>query len=191
MKKTLQPHVEKFSATLAGALLLLFLLLWIPARGAFAAAAVAPLPDYGPAPEFSDIQQWHNSAPLSMAGLRGKVVLVDFWTHGCINCIRTLPHVNKWHERYKDQGLVVVGVHTPEFAFEREARNVAAAIQRFHLGYPVAQDNRYATWRAYGNQYWPSLYLVDRQGRIRMTHAGEGKYEETEQAIRQLLAGKP
>ncbi len=183
--------LTRLMAALAGVFLLLFLFLWLPSRGAAAATDMAALSDYGPAPEFREIQQWHNGTALSMAALRGKVVLVDFWTHDCINCIRTLPHVSKWYERYKDQGLVVVGVHTPEFAFEREPRNVAAAIQRFKLRYPVAQDNRYATWRAYGTQYWPSVYLIDRQGRIRMKHVGEGNYEETEQAIRQLLAGAP
>jgi thiol-disulfide isomerase/thioredoxin len=151
-------------------------------------AQASTLADYGPAPEITGIQQWHNSPALSMASLRGKVVLVDFWTYSCINCIRTLPYVSKWHEQYKGQGLVVVGVHTPEFPYERDAKNVATAIQRFSLRYPVAQDNRYATWRDYGNQYWPASYLIDKQGRVRMKHFGEGNYAETESAIRQLLA---
>ncbi|WP_317204686.1 thioredoxin family protein [Janthinobacterium sp.] len=155
---------------------------------AMSGARSETLGDFGPAPEIAGIQQWFNSPALSMASLRGKVVLIDFWTYSCINCIRTLPYVSKWHERYKGQGLVVVGVHTPEFPYEREARNLATAIQRFGLSYPVAQDNRYLTWRNYDNQYWPASYLVDRQGKIRMKHAGEGNYEEIERAIRQLLA---
>jgi thiol-disulfide isomerase/thioredoxin len=151
-------------------------------------ARQAPLVDYGPAPDITGIAQWHNSPPLNMAALRGKVVLVDFWTYACVNCIRTLPYVRKWHEQYKDKGLVVVGVHTPEFAYERDAGNVAAALKRYDLHYPVAQDNGYATWRNFDNQYWPAVYLVDRQGRVRLKHFGEGDYEETEAAIAQLLA---
>lgn len=152
-----------------------------------AAADTRPMP----APEFSGIEGWLNSAPLAMQGLRGKVVLVDFWTYTCINCIRTLPHVKSWHEKYKDKGLVVVGVHTPEYPFERSTANVQAAIKRFGIGYPVAQDNRYATWQAYGNQYWPAVYLIDRRGRIVYTHFGEGAYVETEARIRALLDEAP
>jgi thiol-disulfide isomerase/thioredoxin len=143
------------------------------------------------APEFSGIERWLNSPPLSMQSLRGKVVLVDFWTYTCINCIRTLPHVKSWHEKYKDKGLVVVGVHTPEYPFERATANVQAAIKRFGIAYPVAQDNRYATWQAYSNQYWPAVYLIDRQGRIAYTHFGEGAYEQTEARIRALLDEAP
>jgi thiol-disulfide isomerase/thioredoxin len=143
------------------------------------------------APEFSGIERWLNSPPLSMQSLRGKVVLVDFWTYTCINCIRTLPHVKSWHEKYKDKGLVVVGVHTPEYPFERATANVQAAIKRFGIAYPVAQDNRYATWQAYANQYWPAVYLIDRQGRIAYTHFGEGAYEQTEARIRALLDEAP
>jgi cytochrome c biogenesis protein CcdA/glutathione peroxidase-family protein len=120
--------------------------------------------------------------------LRGKVVLVDFWTYSCINCVRTLPYVKAWHARYKDQGLVIIGVHTPEFAFERNTRNVEAALKRFGITYPVAQDNRYATWKAFENQYWPATYLIDKQGRVVKKHFGEGDYEETEAAIKALLA---
>lgn len=140
------------------------------------------------APGFKGIDTWLNSAPLTMEGLRGKVVLVDFWTYDCINCIRTLPYIARWHQAYKDKGLVVVGVHTPEYAFERSTANVRAAMQRFGITYPVAQDNRYATWEAYGNRYWPAVYLVDKQGRIAYTHFGEGRYAETEAAIQRLLA---
>lgn len=139
------------------------------------------------APEFAGITGWLNSAPLSMAQLRGKVVLIDFWTYACVNCINTLPHLNGWHERYKDQGLVVVGVHTPEFAFERETDNLAAAIARRGIEYPVAQDNGYRTWSAWRNQYWPSVFLVDRQGRVIFHHVGEGDYERIEAQIRAAL----
>lgn len=141
-----------------------------------------------PAPEFAGIQQWLNSEPLTMKSLRGKVVLVDFWTYTCINCIRTLPYVTGWHRKYKDKGLVVVGVHTPEFPFERSTDNVRKAIGRFGIQYPVAQDNSYATWEAYRNQYWPAVYLIDKQGRVVYSHFGEGRYEETEAAIQRLLA---
>lgn len=144
--------------------------------------------DYGPAPELTGIDTWLNSGPLKLKDLRGKVVLVDFWTYSCINCIRTLPFVKAWHDRYKDQGLVIIGVHTPEFAFERDTRNVQSALKRFGITYPVAQDNRYATWKAFENQYWPATYLIDKQGRIMGKHFGEGDYAETEAAIQALLA---
>ena len=141
-----------------------------------------------PAPPFTGVDQWLNSAPLSVQQLRGKVVLVDFWTYTCINCIRTLPHVKSWHEKYKSRGLVVVGVHTPEFPYERSTSNVQAAIKRFGITYPVAQDNRYATWQAYGNRYWPAVYLINKKGEIVYKHFGEGAYLETEDRIRALLA---
>jgi thiol-disulfide isomerase/thioredoxin len=149
------------------------------------------LPVLGTAPEFTDNQQWFNTPgdqPLTLRGLRGRVVLVDFWTYTCINCIRTLPEVTAWDRRYRDEGLTVVGVHTPEFPFEREAGNVADAIAQNNIEYPVAQDNEYGTWNAYGNQYWPAKYLIDAQGRVRYVHFGEGEYGETEAAIRELLA---
>jgi thiol-disulfide isomerase/thioredoxin len=158
------------------------------AAGGGAAAATPSLRDHGAAPEFTGIEQWLNSPPLTLSALRGKVVLVDFWTYSCINCLRTLPHVNRWAETYKAQGLVVVGVHTPEYAFERSTGNVQTAMQRFGVKHPVAQDNRYATWKAYGNQYWPAIYLVDARGQIRFKHFGEGRYQETEAAIQALLA---
>lgn len=152
-------------------------------------AAPQTAPAQAPAaPEFTGIQTWLNSDPLTLKSLRGKVVLVDFWTYTCINCIRTLPHVTSWHRKYKDQGLVVVGVHTPEFAFERSTENVRKAIGRFGIQYPVAQDNGYATWEAYRNQYWPAVYLIDKQGRIVYRHFGEGRYRETEAEIQRLLA---
>jgi thiol-disulfide isomerase/thioredoxin len=143
--------------------------------------------NYGPAPQFQGIDHWLNSAPLSTQSLKGKVVLVDFWTFSCINCIRTLPYVTKWYDTYKDQGFVVVGVHTPEFAFEKDTKNVADAIKHFNIHYPVAQDNEYATWNAYNNQYWPAEYLIDQKGNIVYIHFGEGDYDKTENAIRTLL----
>ncbi|MGC1165796.1 MAG: thioredoxin family protein [Solirubrobacterales bacterium] len=153
--------------------------------------ADAALAVLGKAPEFAGIEQWLNTPagrPLSLRELRGQVVLVDFWTYTCINCIRTFPYLKAWDERYRDQGLAVVGVHTPEFPFEREAGNVADAIEQNDLRYAVAQDNDYETWNAYANQYWPAKYLVDARGRVRYAHFGEGDYEETEAAIRELLA---
>jgi thiol-disulfide isomerase/thioredoxin len=143
----------------------------------------------GPAaPDFAGIDHWLNSDPLTMAGLRGKVVLVDFWTYSCINCIRTLPYVEGWYQKYAADGFVVVGVHTPEFAFEHDTGNVASAVVRFGITYPVAQDNEYSTWQAYSNEYWPADYLIDATGHIRSTHFGEGDYNQTEQEIRDLLA---
>jgi cytochrome c biogenesis protein CcdA/thiol-disulfide isomerase/thioredoxin len=149
------------------------------------------LPVIGRAPEFTGTQEWFNTPggqPLSLRELRGRVVLIDFWTYTCINCIRTLPYLKAWDERYRDRGLTIVGVHTPEFPFEREAGNVADAIKQSDLRYPVVQDNEYATWNAYANQYWPAKYLIDARGRVRYVHFGEGEYEETEAAIRELLA---
>lgn len=151
-------------------------------------AAAAPLQKPVQAPEFAGISTWLNSEPLSMQQLRGKVVLVDFWTFDCINCINTLPFVKSWHDKYKDQGLVIVGVHTPEYVHERSTDNVKAALKRFDIRYAVAQDNRYATWTAYSNRYWPAAYLINKKGQIVYAHFGEGKYQETEAKIRALLA---
>jgi cytochrome c biogenesis protein CcdA/thiol-disulfide isomerase/thioredoxin len=139
------------------------------------------------APELTGIDHWLNSPPLTLAELRGKVVLIDFWTYSCINCIRTLPYVESWYQKYQADGFVVIGVHTPEFAFEHDTANVAAAIARFGITYPVAQDNEYKTWTAYANNYWPADYLIDATGHIRDVHYGEGDYLQTEQAIRRLL----
>lgn len=142
-----------------------------------------------PAPEFAGITHWLNTdQPLTISGLRGRVVLVDFWTYTCINCLRTLPHVTAWYDKYKDQGLVVVGVHAPEFEFEKDTTNVADAIAQYKIHYPVAQDNAYGTWNAYENQYWPAEYLIDANGIIRRTHFGEGEYDKMEEAIQALLA---
>jgi cytochrome c biogenesis protein CcdA/thiol-disulfide isomerase/thioredoxin len=149
------------------------------------------LPDFGPAPPFADVFQWEHSKPLTIEGLRGKVVLVDFWTYSCINCLRTLPHVEAWDRLYRKDGLVIVGVHTPEFAFESVPSNVRAAMKRLGVRYPVALDNNYGTWNAYGNQYWPAKYLIDREGRVRYAHFGEGSYATTEKNIRLLLGERP
>jgi len=147
-----------------------------------------PLHDFGPAPELTGIDKWINSAPLTLQQLRGKVVLVDFWTYTCINCQRTLPYVKQWNSKYKDQGLTVIGVHTPEYPFERSTSNVSDAAHRLGLSYPIAQDNRYATWSAYNNQFWPAFYLINKQGRIVYEHFGEGNYADMDEAIRTLLA---
>jgi cytochrome c biogenesis protein CcdA/thiol-disulfide isomerase/thioredoxin len=151
-------------------------------------AARSRLPDLGPAPDFRGTQRWFNSPPLSLAALRGKVVLVDFWTYTCINCLRTLPYLKAWYARYHARGFVVVGVHTPEFGFEHDAGNVRAAVGRFGIHYPVVQDNDYATWNAWGNQAWPSEYLIDARGHVREAREGEGDYAATERSIRTLLA---
>jgi cytochrome c biogenesis protein CcdA/thiol-disulfide isomerase/thioredoxin len=160
-------------------------------RTPVAAAGTEALPDYGPAPNFLGIDDWLNSKPLTMQELRGKVVLVDFWTYSCINCLRTLPHLEAWDRLYRKRGLVIVGVHTPEFAFEHVPSNVRAAVQRLGVRYPVALDNGYDTWNVYGNQYWPAEYLIDRNGHVRRAHFGEGDYDGSEKAIRSLLGERP
>lgn len=160
------------------------------------AAGHPKLPVLGKAPEFVGTQRWFNTPggkPLTLKGLRGRVVLVDFWTYSCINCIRTLPYLEAWDRRYRKDGLTIVGVHSPEFPFEREAANVEAAIAAEGIRYPVVQDNELATWEAYGNQYWPAEYFIDAQGNVRYVHFGEGEYGEKERVIRELLreAGDP
>jgi cytochrome c biogenesis protein CcdA/thiol-disulfide isomerase/thioredoxin len=155
------------------------------------------LRNYGKAPNFAGITSWLNTPggkPLSLAGLHGKVVLVDFWTYSCVNCIRTLPYLKAWNARYASKGLVIVGVHTPEFAFEHVVGNVRRAVAEHGIKYPVAVDDAYGTWNAYGNQYWPADYLIDRNGDLRDAHFGEGAYAQTEADIRSLLGehgGKP
>ena len=154
-------------------------------------AAATKLPDLGTAPEFTDTEDWFNTPgdhPLSLSGLHGHVVLVDFWTYTCINCIRTLPYLKAWDAAYRKDGLTIVGVEAPEFAFEKDANNVRDAIGQFGLHYPVAQDNEMGTWNAYGNQYWPADYLIDSKGQVRYATFGEGDYDKTETAIRALLA---
>ncbi len=146
------------------------------------------LPDMGAAPELVGTGQWFNSEPTTIAALRGKVVIVDFWTFACYNCNNTLPYVKAWYDKYAAQGLVILGVHTPEFAYEHEAANVADAIKEKGITFPVVQDNDYKTWSAYKNNYWPMFYFIDANGHIRHTHIGEGAYDESEQVIRQLLA---
>jgi len=168
-----------------------------PAKFEHAASQTVKLEDYGPAPDFTGNDRWFNSKPLSLSQLKGRVVLVDFWTYTCINCIRTLPYLVAWDKAYRDKGLTIVGVHSPEFTFERNASNVARALKQNGITYPVAQDNELATWNAWGNQYWPAKYLIDASGHVRYAHFGEGEYDKTEAAIRELLkepgamAGKP
>jgi thiol-disulfide isomerase/thioredoxin len=147
----------------------------------------APLSAEGHLPGFDGATGWLNSAPLTEADLRGKVVLVDFWTYTCINWLRTLTYVRAWAEKYDDRGLIVVGVHTPEFPFERDIDNVRQAASDMKVGYPIALDSDYAVWRAFSNRYWPAVYIADAQGRIRHHQFGEGRYEECERVIQQLL----
>src|SRR5450830_1320485 len=151
-------------------------------------SAPAVLPSEGPLPPLDGAVQWLNSAPLTAASLKGKVVLVDFWTYSCINCLRSLPYVKAWAAKYHDQGLVVIGVHAPEFAFERDIGNVRKAVTDLGINYPVAIDNDYAIWRAFSNEYWPAHYFIDAKGQIRGHHFGEGEYAESEKIIQQLLA---
>ncbi|BFT61383.1 cytochrome c biogenesis protein CcdA [Pseudomonas moorei] len=158
-------------------------------EGALPVADKAPgtLPVEGNLPPLSGAVQWLNSPPLDAQALKGKVVLVDFWTYSCINCLRTLPYVKAWAEKYRDQGLVVIGVHAPEFAFERDIKNVTQAMKDLGINYPVAIDNEFKIWRAFNNEYWPAHYFADAQGRIRYHHFGEGEYAESERVIQQLL----
>jgi thiol-disulfide isomerase/thioredoxin len=137
--------------------------------------------------EFQGIQEWLNSNPLTKADLKGSVVLLQFWTLGCINCQRTLPYVTNWHQQFAAQGLKVVGVHTPEFPFERKVSNIQTAMKRHGINYPVAVDNGFKTWQAYKNEYWPHLFLADRRGVIQYDHIGEGAYPQTAQMIQKLL----
>ena len=150
--------------------------------------ASARLPDEGELPSLDGATGWLNSPPLTAAGLRGKVVLAGFWTYTCINWLRQLPYLRAWAGKYSGHGLVVIGVHTPEFSFEHNVDNVRQAVQDMGITYPVAIDNDYAVWRAFGNHYWPALYFADAQGRIRHHHFGEGEYGQSEMVIQQLLA---
>jgi len=150
--------------------------------------ASARLPDEGELPSFDGATGWLNSPPLTPADLRGTVVLVGFWTYTCINWLRQLPYVRAWAEKYSAHGLVVIGVHTPEFSFEHNADNVRQAVQDMRITYPVATDNNYGVWQAFGNHYWPALYFADAQGRIRHHHFGEGEYAQSEMVVQQLLA---
>ena len=148
----------------------------------------ASLPDLGPAPELTNDIWLNVNAPLRLADLRGKVVIVEMWTFGCINCQNVMPSLKDWHDKYKDQGLVIIGNHFPEFSYEADLGNLKEAIDRFGIEYAVAQDNDGATWKAYKNHYWPALYLIDKQGHIRYVHIGEGRYQQTEENIKALLA---
>ena len=150
-------------------------------------AEAGTLPPEGVMPPLSGAAEWLNSPPLTREGLKGKVVLIDFWTYSCINCLRSIPYVEAWAEKYKDQGLVVIGVHTPEFAFEKSVDNVKNAVADLKISYPVAIDSNYAIWRAFGNEYWPAHYFIDAEGRIRHHHFGEGDYGESEKIIQTLL----
>jgi cytochrome c biogenesis protein CcdA/thiol-disulfide isomerase/thioredoxin len=159
-----------------------------PAAGVVnAASSQTVLADEGAMPELNGAIAWLNSAPLTRESLRGKVVLIDFWTYSCINCLRALPYVEAWSEKYKDAGLIVIGVHTPEFAFEKEQSNVQRAVRDLKVSYPVAIDSDYTIWQAFNNQYWPAHYFIDGKGRIRYHHFGEGEYDESERVIQQLL----
>jgi thiol-disulfide isomerase/thioredoxin len=141
----------------------------------------------GAMPELSGATGWLNSKPLSRSSLRGKVVVLDFWTYSCINCLRAIPYVNAWYQHYKDSGLVIIGVHSPEFAFEKDTGNVQQAVDKFRISYPVALDSNHAIWKAFNNKFWPAHYFVDAEGKIRGHHFGEGKYARSERTIRQLL----
>jgi thiol-disulfide isomerase/thioredoxin len=155
--------------------------------GSAQTASPEELPDLGLAPALAGATQWLNGPALDMSDLRGKVVLVDFWTYDCINCRNSLPYVNQWARRYADQGLVVIGVHTPEYAFERIVDNVRQAITRLDVRHPVAIDNQYRVWNAFSNHYWPAHYFIDANGRIRYLQVGEGDYARQEGVIQQLL----
>jgi thiol-disulfide isomerase/thioredoxin len=167
------------------------------AQGPFANSQTSPAPGFpsvqlngngAAAPEFQGIVDWENTAPLKVADLHGKVVLVDFWTYSCINCQNTFPYLRKWHQAYKDPGLVIVGVHSPEFDFEKNVGNIQNAIKHYDVEWPVAVDSNMSTWNAYQNKYWPAEYLIDKDGKVRNVHFGEGEYDKTEGAIRALLA---
>ena len=157
-------------------------------RGGLHAAAGAPLPVEGQLPSLDGATEWLNSQPLTMADLSGNIVLIQFWTYTCINWIRTLPYLRAWAERYKDQGLVVIGAHAPEFSFEHDIDNVRRAAKAMQVDYPIAIDNDYTIWRAFKNRYWPALFFVDAEGQIRHHRFGEGEYDQSEVIIRQLLA---
>ncbi len=148
------------------------------------------LSDHGPAAEFTEIYTWLNSSPLTVAGLHGHVVLVQFWTYSCINWMRTLPYVTKWYEAYKDKDFLVIGVHTPEFAFEKETSNVERAVKRYGISYPVAQDNQFSTWKAYQNYAWPAEYLIDKFGKLVLIQFGEGNYGKIDNAIARLVGAR-
>ncbi|MBB4844949.1 cytochrome c biogenesis protein CcdA/thiol-disulfide isomerase/thioredoxin [Paucibacter oligotrophus] len=164
---------------------------WLAERLSWQQAARSEALQPAAAPELQELTRWFNSPPLSLAQLRGQVVLLDFWTFACVNCVRSVPHLQAWHRRYAAQGLVVIGLHTPELGFEKDPAQLQAAIQRLGLGYPVAQDNQYRNWRNWQVQAWPTLFLLDRQGRVRLRHVGEGDEALIEAEIQKLLAQAP
>lgn len=166
----------------------LFLLTACAATQTPATTNAASLPDLGPAPELTNDTWLNVDSPLRLADLRGKVVIIDMWTFGCINCQHVIPSLKEWDEKYRGQGLVIIGNHYPEFSFEEDLSNVQNAVAEYGIEYAVAQDNDGATWKAYKNHYWPTLYLIDKNGHLRYTHIGEGGYETTEAAIQSLLA---
>lgn len=178
--------MKRVSLALAGSVAAI--LVATAAVGAPAAPFRSKLPVEGTAPGFDGAVTWLNSAPLTTKQLRGKVVLVDFWTYSCINCIRTVPYVRAWADKYREQGLTVVGVHTPEFKFEQDLTNVNAAVGRFKIDFPIAVDSNHSIWQAWGNRYWPAYYLVDGDGKIRYKQFGEGNFDKMERAIQSLLA---
>jgi thiol-disulfide isomerase/thioredoxin len=182
-RNTLAPWIPAF----AGMTLLMVVLIF--PKNIYAALEDA-LPKPYPAPDISGPGPWLNSPALTPADLKGKVVLVDFWTYTCINCLRTLPYLRAWHERYKDQGFVLLGVHSPEFEFEKNPANVEKAVKRFKISWPVVQDNDMTIWRRFNNRYWPAHYLISREGQVVYTHFGEGNYDRTETNIRTLLAAE-
>ena len=158
-----------------------------PANAGVTNTDLVPVSQRPAAPPFTGLAGWLNSPPLTVAGLRGQVVLIDFWTYSCVNCIRTLPHLQGLQARYGGKGLTIVGMHSPEFDFEKSQPNVSAAVKRLNVTWPVALDSKMATWNAFSNQYWPAEYILDQQGRIAYFHAGEGDYDKTERAIVSLL----
>src|SRR3954470_14470454 len=177
---------RRFLAAATGSVVLSRLGMWSSAMQ-LTSCATLRLPVEGDLPSLSGATQWLNSEPLTPAGLRGKVVAIDFCTYTCINWLRSLPYVRAWSETYRDRGLVVIGVHSPEFEFEKTIDNVRRAVMAMKIGYPIAADNDHAIWRAFDNAYWPALYLVDAQGKIRHHHFGEGGYDQAEATIRRLL----
>jgi thiol-disulfide isomerase/thioredoxin len=160
----------------------------IPPADETSMSKLASLPDLGPAPELKNTIWLNTDSPLRLADLRGKVVIVEMWTFDCINCQHVMPALKDWYSKYKDQGFVIIGNHFPEFPAERDLNNLKAAVKQYDIQYPVAQDNDGKTWSAYNNNYWPALYLIDKQGHIRYIHIGEGAYQETEANIKALLA---
>ena len=196
MTQSKQPKLNLASIAFLLAAIILVTITWLALRnpdnladsGYVAGQAVElSVKNPTPAPELTGITDWINSNPLTLESLKGKVVLIDFWTYSCINCIRTLPYITQWDQTYREDGLVIIGVHAPEFAFEHKIENVQEAVEKYDIQYPVALDNDFSTWRAYNNRYWPAKYFIDATGKLRHTHFGEGDYSESEAVIRQLL----